>query len=708
MTNMNEKPTGQLTEFSILRPGENCWRIETARHVSVLIDAADYFAAFQSACVQAKRSIFILGWDFERHEPLGRSDDSPTLEQFIYSLLERNTDLHIYLLLWDFSMIYAAEREWFQSWRLQYNSHERLHVQFDNQHPLGGSQHQKIVVVDDVLAFCGGIDLSRWRWDTSAHKPGDPRRTDPDGKAYPPFHDIMLLVDGAVAGALAELARDRWANSGSDEQTPAACGESQAHWPHEQRPLFRDHPVAIARTYPGYEGRSKVREVESLFLDSIAAARKYIYVENQYFTSRTITGALAERLKKEDAPDVLMVLPHHTGGWLEQKTMDALRLGQLRRLREADRHKRLRVYFAYQPGLPAGECISVHAKIMIIDDYVLHVGSANTSDRSMGMDSECDLAIEAPDQQGIPWLLNRLLSEHLDCSVDAVAAARADLGSLTTAVEHLRRSGKRSLLELDETISEEQEDIIAEADLIDPNEPIDPEYFVLRAIPQDRAPRGRRQLMLFLGFIGLLLLMGAAWRWTPLADWIAPERLARSLEWFAQPSSRFLAVLIVVVLASLLMVPLTFLVVASAILLGPWLGFGCSMAGALISAWAAFQAGSLMGGKAIRRLRGSTVHRLSKRLSDQGIMTVAILRMLPIAPYTIVNLAAGASHLRLGRFMAGSALGLIPGITGLTLFSESLLHAVMNPSAKSLGVLAVVATVIVIASLVLRRLLKAA
>ncbi len=703
---METRPNKQTSEFSILHPGENCWRVETARRTAVLIDGADYFEAFESACQQAAHCIFILGWDFERHEPLGRDEDSPTLEQFIYQLLDRNGDLHIYLLLWDFSMIYAAEREWFQSWRLQYNSHERLHVQFDNRHPLGGSQHQKIVVVDDTLAFCGGIDLSRWRWDTRQHMPDDPRRTDPDGKTYPPFHDVMLLVDDAAAGALAEVARTRWKHSGSDEQPVAAARAEHDPWPERFEPLFQDQAVAIARTYPGFEGRPEVREVEHLFLDSIAAAKHYIYVENQYFTSRAITGALAERLLQEDAPEVLLVLPHHTGGWLEQLTMDALRLEQLQRLREADRHGRLRVYYADQPGLPEDQCISVHAKIMIIDDYFLHAGSANTSDRSLGMDSECDLAIEARGHESIPWLLHSLLSEHLDCSIEAVAAARADLGSLLAAVEQLRRPGRRTLSALDETIKKADQNVIAEADLIDPHEPINSEYFVHRAIPRHQAPSGRRQLLFFLGFIVLLLMMAAAWRWTPMADWITPAHLERSLEWFTQPSVRVLTVLFVLVVASLLMVPLTLLVVASAVLLGPWLGFGCSMAGALISAWVGFSLGRVMGAKAIQRLSGSQVHRLSKRLSEQGVMAVAILRMLPIAPYTIVNLVAGASHLRLGQFMIGSALGLIPGLTGLTVFSDSLLHAVMNPSLESLGVLAIVAGVIVVVSLVLRRLLK--
>ncbi len=315
----------QFDEYEILRPGDNCWRIESSKHLAPLIDTADYFQALVALCERAEHSIFILGWDFDRHEPLGRGDDTPTLEQFIQDLLARKKNLHIYLLIWDYSMIYAAEREWFQSWKLRSNGHERLHVQFDNQHPLGGSQHQKIVVVDDAAAFCGGIDLSRWRWDTSKHAAKEPRRTDPDGKTYAPFHDVMWLLDGAAASALGELSRRRWKDSGSKVEPIKAREDASGWWPTDLEPLFEEMPVAIARTFPAFQGRDEVREVEQLFMDSIARARDYIYIENQYFTSRMITAALARRLKEDDPPVVILVLPRHTGGWLEQVTMDALR-----------------------------------------------------------------------------------------------------------------------------------------------------------------------------------------------------------------------------------------------------------------------------------------------------------------------------------------------------------------------------------------------
>ncbi|HMB61215.1 MAG TPA: VTT domain-containing protein, partial [Xanthomonadales bacterium] len=132
----------------------------------------------------------------------------------------------------------------------------------------------------------------------------------------------------------------------------------------------------------------------------------------------------------------------------------------------------------------------------------------------------------------------------------------------------------------------------------------------------------------------------------------------------------------------------------------------CAMAGALVSGWFGFLLGSLLGGKILQRLSGSQIHKLSQRLSERGVMAVAMLRLLPVAPYTVVNLAAGASHLKQGQFLAGSAIGLAPGVGALTLFSGSLYQAVVNPSMKSLGLVALVVVIIVAAALMLRRMLK--
>ena len=707
MDTTSPPPNRTEKQRPLLRPGETCWRLEQAHQIAVAVDTAAYFRAFCEACEQAHRSIFILGWDFDRRERLGRHPGAPRLGHFLCQLLRENPRLHIYLLVWDFHMVYAAERELFQAWRLRLQGHSRLHVQMDGRHPTGGSQHQKLVVIDDALAFCGGIDLSRWRWDTPKHIPDDPRRTDPDGKPYPPFHDLMLAVDGPAAQALGELARTRWADSGSDLHPLPAGPAADGLWPESLEPLCTDHRVGISRTFPNYDGREAIREVEALYLESVADARSYIYVENQYFTSRSLAQALEQRLDAEDGPEVVLVLPHHTGGWLEQATMDVLRARLLAGLKQADRHDRLRVYYPFQPGL-GEDCISVHSKLMIVDDRVFRAGSSNASNRSMGLDSECDLAIEADGdetREAVRWMCNRLLAEHLGVEPERIAEGMPEGGSLIDVIESNHNPG-RSLRPLSIEPEAARESLLPDDKLVDPDEPISSDYFVNRFVPRSHRATGRRRVTLFLALIGILFVLAAAWRWTPLGDWLEADRIAAALQVLEDPVLRAVALTAAFVAASLLMVPLTVLVVATALMVGAWQAFGLALAGALISAMLSFTLGHILSGDLLTQLTGSRVERLSKRMSERGIAAVIILRLVPVAPFTVINLVAGASHLGPSQFIVGSALGLTPGILALTLFSESLYQAVANPGLASLGVLAVLAALLIGGTLGLRRVLR--
>ena len=154
--------------------------------------------------------------------------------------------------------------------------------------------------------------------------------------------------------------------------------------------------------------------MEALYLDAIAAARRSIYIEAQYFTSTAIAEALEKRLRDPGGPEVLLILPRDAAGWLEQNTMTVLRTRLLTRLRAADRLGVWRV-LSCCPKL-GDSCINVHSKILVVDDTLVRVGSSNLSNRSMGLDTGCDLAIEAADDArigGIAHFRDRLLGEHL-------------------------------------------------------------------------------------------------------------------------------------------------------------------------------------------------------------------------------------------------------------------------------------------------------
>ncbi len=449
------------------RAGSNVWRVCPARRVSVLVDADSFFRAAVEAMAMAHEQIFILGWDIDSRTQMpcdpellrkvGLEVEIPlTLKSLLEALIKARPDLRISILSWDFSFIYAFEREALTWLKLgSSDAAERLRFVLDREHPPLASHHQKIVVVDDCLAFSGGLDITQRRWDTSEHFAYDTRRVDPGGHCYGPFHDVQMLVDGEAAAALGDLARDRWF-AATRERLLRVKREvvSDSPWPPSASIDFREIDVAISRTIPARieDGRLRrpVREIEKLFLDSIRRAREFIYIENQYFTSLTIARALVDRLKEPNGPDVLMILPRDQTGWIEESTMGILRSRTLRELERADLHGRFRCFYPIVEGI-GDRYVKVHSKVMIADDEFLRVGSANLNSRSMGLDTECDLALEANGRSDVKESIHRLrvklMAEHLGVRDTDVENAERLQGRLCAAVDSLV-GGERTLIPL--------------------------------------------------------------------------------------------------------------------------------------------------------------------------------------------------------------------------------------------------------------------
>src|SRR5215213_808572 len=240
--------------MGIFQPGRNVWRVEQANRASILIDAGPYFGAVRASLLQARRSVFIIGWDLDSRTRLVGEDCEPhdgwpaTLREFLVRLVEERPELNVYLLTWDFAVLYALEREPFPSLKLGWNTPSRIHFRLDSELPVGASHHQKIIVIDDALAFSGGLDLTIRRWDTCQHILDDPNRCDPAGQPYRPFHDVQMMVDGDAARALGELARERWVRADGN-QIPLAP-DNPAPWPPDIQPDFTQTKIAVARTLP--------------------------------------------------------------------------------------------------------------------------------------------------------------------------------------------------------------------------------------------------------------------------------------------------------------------------------------------------------------------------------------------------------------------------------------------------------------------------
>ena len=156
---------------SILRPGYNACAVARAERVALLVDAEVYFRAFHQAALRARRSITILGWDFNSQtqlhfDPVPEGGPPALLGEFLNYLVKRRRGLHVNVLNWDYPMVFGADREFPPLYGFGWRPARRVRLRYDDTHPVAGSQHQKIVLIDDAVAFVGGIDLTVRRWDT--------------------------------------------------------------------------------------------------------------------------------------------------------------------------------------------------------------------------------------------------------------------------------------------------------------------------------------------------------------------------------------------------------------------------------------------------------------------------------------------------------------------------------------------------------------
>ncbi|MBB4153942.1 phosphatidylserine/phosphatidylglycerophosphate/cardiolipin synthase-like enzyme [Sphingomonas jinjuensis] len=435
-----------MASDTLLETGRNCWRIERATRARVIIDADDYFRIARAAMLTAKKQILLVGWDFDARIRFGGDvDDGAPIEigRFISWLVKRTPGLQVHILRWDTGAIKTLAHGRTLLRIAKWIADPQVHLRLDGHHPPAGSHHQKVVVIDDAVAFCGGIDMTVDRWDTRDHDDDAPRRVEPDGTPYGPWHDATTLLEGPAARALGDMCRGRWQLSGGDELP--AIDDVDSSWPTDVAADFTDVEVGIALTVPEMAGQDPRHEVEALYIDLIARTKKLFYAESQYFASRKVAEAIGKRLREPDGPEFVIVHPVTAQGWLEPLAMDTARARLVEALRDQDPHHRLRLYNPYTAG---GTPIYVHAKVTIVDDTILRVGSSNFNNRSLRLDTECDIVIDAErggnadERQTITAIRDGLLAEHLGVDVATVAATIAETRSLIETVERLRGDGR--------------------------------------------------------------------------------------------------------------------------------------------------------------------------------------------------------------------------------------------------------------------------
>ncbi len=395
------------------------WSQQTTSSVGLLVDARTYYRELYSAAQKARRYILLSGWQFDSQVALLRGDDAVRaraegrpveLLEVLNDLCAQKPELEILILAWDFHGVFAIEREWLQKVIFHWRTNSRLRFQFDSNHVPKGCHHQKFVVIDGELSFLGGLDVCDHRWDDRNHLAENPLRFS-RGAPHQPFHDIQAYVAGREPAAkLAELFACRWGNAGGDAfevpPPPETLG-FDAYVPDGALPLATTR-VALSRTDPhgAPTKQENCCEIHAVVCGAIAAAEELVYIETQYLSSRHVCAALIARMHAPDRPklDIVIVLNKRGENLKEQVAVglgQAKVLGELRVAAAVTGHA-LGLFFtvpAHAPEPKEGEeevATYIHAKLLVVDDRLLSVGSANLTNRSFGVDTELNLSVEDP------------------------------------------------------------------------------------------------------------------------------------------------------------------------------------------------------------------------------------------------------------------------------------------------------------------------
>ena len=417
--------------MTVLHSG-NTWRSHEGARAGLLVDGCDYYRAFWEAARHAKKSILLLGWQFDSDVRLLRGDDLPRhtdperveLLAFLDDLCRANPNLEVRILAWDHSLVFAFERELLQKVLFDVSTCERFHFHWDATVPLGGSHHQKVAIVDGRIAFTGSQDLAQERWDDSRHLADQPLRVTAGGLAYKPYHEVQTCLTGGAARSLVDLFADRWRGAtGKELDIERLIDDGDG--------VISDVPVTLAmpearvsfaRTVPAGPSRDAVQEVRDLYIRAIERAERLVYIETQYLTSCAVRRALVERMsdRSRSKLDVVVMLPKKPERFKEEFTVGLPQAETLWELASCAREHghRFGVY-----NVASGDTfVYIHAKLMVVDDCFLTVGSANLTNRSMTIDSEINVTWEAKQsdlalRNAIRRLRVRLLTEHVGGSL---------------------------------------------------------------------------------------------------------------------------------------------------------------------------------------------------------------------------------------------------------------------------------------------------
>jgi phosphatidylserine/phosphatidylglycerophosphate/cardiolipin synthase-like enzyme len=368
--------------------------------LQVLIDGAAALPAMAEAIAAARSHVHVTGWHITPDFELIRGERPTTLERL---LAEVAAKVPVRVLIWAGAPL-PVLRPWrgdVRRVRDRLVAGTRIQCALDARERPMHCHHEKTIVVDDRMAFVGGIDLTNFsgdRWDEPHHPP----------RGAIGWHDVAVRLDGPAVGDVADNFAMRWR---------ATTGESLP--PFTPPPPAGDVEVQVVRTVPDHMyaqlPNGDFRILES-YLRALRAAQRFIYLENQFLWSPEILVVLRDKLVHPPSPDfrLVLVLPARpTSGGDDTR-------GQLGTLLQADDGAgRLLACTLYAVGGEREWPVYVHAKVGIVDDAWMTIGSANLNEHSLFNDTEMNLVTR--DGAVIRDTRLRLWAGHLERGLDAIS-----------------------------------------------------------------------------------------------------------------------------------------------------------------------------------------------------------------------------------------------------------------------------------------------
>jgi phosphatidylserine/phosphatidylglycerophosphate/cardiolipin synthase-like enzyme len=365
--------------------------------VEVLVDGAEALPAIAEELRGATSHIHVAGWYFSPSFDLERNGDSPVLRHLLAELAER---VDVRVLVWAGAPLplFRPSRGDVQKMCERLREGSRIEVALDAHERPMHCHHEKTIVIDDQVAFVGGIDLTTEdgdRFDSSHHP----------ARAKVGWHDAAVRIEGPAVADVAEHFSMRWHETTGERLAPAAPsgagGDTEVQ-------IVRTVPEKIYRATP----RGEFGILES-YIRAFRAAREFVYLENQFLWSPEIAAILADKIAHPPTPDfrLLALLPAKPNSGADDTR------GVLGELLEADAgHGRVFAATIYARSGARADPIYVHAKVAIVDDAWLTIGSANLNEHSLFNDTEMNVVTHDPALARATRL--RLWSEHLELPVE--------------------------------------------------------------------------------------------------------------------------------------------------------------------------------------------------------------------------------------------------------------------------------------------------